>query len=139
MALIRDGISLEVREEITQRDKAMAGDLVFVLTPATVTRPATSATWTRDVLVELKSADGKLHDWFTKSITSGVSIANTSTLGTATISSTTLNIVNGKAVVTVTGSAHAWVAEETDTLTVAQATILGTTVAAKTSVQTFTA
>lgn len=139
MALTREGISLEIREEITQRDKAMAGDMVWVLTPSTVTPAPTSSAWTRDVLVELQSADGKLHDWFTKSIANGNSIADTSTAGTASIASTTLSIVNGKAVVTVSGDEADWLDTETDTYTVAEAIILGYTIAAKTSVETFTA
>ncbi len=38
-----------------------------------------------------------------------------------------------------TGSAHAWVADETATVTIAQKTILGTTVASKTHVTTIVA
>lgn len=130
------GIQPELREEITLRDKAMAGDMIFVVSPATCTRTATEEAWTRKVAVELQTAAGEIHTWLNKSITSGVSIADTSTAGTASIASTTLTFVNGKATVTVTGSAHAWLADETNTLTIAQATILGYTIASKTSVET---
>lgn len=128
-----------LRDAIDQRDKALSGDILWVLTPSTVAPAPTAAAWTRDVVVELQSADGELHSWFNDAITTGVSIADDSTAGTATIASTTLTIVNGRAVVTVTGDEAAWLDTETDTLTVAQATILGYTVAAKTSVETFTA
>lgn len=127
-----------LREAMVLRDKAMSGDIVWVLTPATVTPVPTSAAWTRDVLVELKTAAGEVHTWFDDAIATGVSIADDSTAGTASIVSTTLTIVNGKAVITVSGDAQDWLNTETDTLTVAEATILGYTIAAKTSVETFT-
>lgn len=117
--------------------KAAKGDIVFKCYPATVNRVATSAAWTRDVRIRLETASGDLHEWFTGDIASGVSIADTSSAGTAAIPSTTLSFKDGEAVVRVTGSAHAWLVGETDTLTVAQATIMGATVSAKTSVQTF--
>lgn len=133
------GIQPEVKDEFALRDKAMAGDLVFVVTPATVAPVPRATAWTRTVTVMLKTAAGEVHEWFNKAITTGVSIGDTSALGTATIPSTTLTFTNGVATVVVSGSAHAWTNTETDTLTVAQATILGYTVASKTSVETFTA
>lgn len=128
-----------LRDAMALRDKALAGDIVWVVDPATVTPAPTAAAWTRTVTVTLETAAGELHDWFSKAITSGVSIADDSTAGTATIPSTTLTVTNGKATVVVSGDEAAWLDTETDTLTVAQATILGYTVAAKTSVETFTA
>jgi hypothetical protein len=118
--------------------KGLSGDLVFKCTPATVTPVPVSAAWTRTVVVTLETAAGEVHKWFNKAIATGVSIADTSTAGTATIPSTTLTFIDGKATVVITGSAHAWLNSEIDTLTVAQATILGYTVASKTSVETFT-
>lgn len=131
--------SVALKKEMALRDKAAAGDLVWVCTPSTVAPAPTSSAWTRDVVVTLETAAGEVHSWFDKSITSGVSIADTSTAGTASIASTTLVIKNGKATVTVSGDEQDWLDTETDTLTVAEATILGATVAAKTSVETFTA
>jgi len=131
--------SIPLKKEMAFRDAAAAGDLVWVLTPATVAHEATTAAWTRDVTVTLETAAGDVHTWFDKAISTGVSIADTSTAGTATIAATTLTIKNGKAIITVTGDAAAWNDTQTDTLTVAQATIMGATVAAKTSVETFTA
>jgi len=132
------GIQPRVRDAFALRDKAMAGDLVFVVTPATVAPVPRATAWTRTVTVYLKTAAGEIHTWFNKAITTGVSIADTSSAGTATIPATTLTFVEGKATVVVSGDAQAWLNTETDTLTVAQATILGYTVAAKTSVETFT-
>lgn len=140
MSFIKEsGLPPALRDEQNLRDKAMAGDLVFVCTPATVDRKAASTAWSRTVVVELKTAAGEVHTWFNKAIATGVSIADTSTAGTATIPSTTLTFVNGRASVVVSSVAAAWVAEETNTLTVAQATILGYTVASKTSVETIIA
>ena len=128
-----------LRDAINVRDKAMSGDIVWVVSPATVAPAPTAAAWTRTVNIELQTAAGEVHEWFTDAITSGVSIADTSTAGTASIPATTLTITNGKGSVVVSGDEAAWLDTETDTLTVAEATILGTTVAAKTSVETFTA
>jgi hypothetical protein len=132
------GLSPELNRELALRDDALAGDMLFVVSPATVTPAPTSAIWTRTVIVELQNANGEVHHWFNKAITSGVSIANTSSAGTATIPATTLTFVDGKATVVVSGDAESWLNSETDTLTVAEATILGYTIAAKTSVETFT-
>ena len=140
MSAIKDRIGIQpaVREELALRDKAMAGDIVWVVTPATVTPVPTAAAWTRNVVVELQTAAGEVHSWFSKAIATGVSVGDTSTAGTATIPATTLTVVNGRVVVTVSGDAADWLNTETDTLTVAEATIMGYTVAAKTSVETFT-
>lgn len=132
------GLAPIMRSEIGLRDNAMAGDMVFVVTPATVSTPATAALWTRTVKVQLQNAAGKLHSWFNKAIATGVSIADTSAAGTATITSTTLTFVDGEATVVVSGDAAAWNAAQTDTLTITAATVLGYTVASKTSVETFT-
>jgi hypothetical protein len=88
------------------------------------------------VTIELQNANGDVHSWFTKNIASGCSVGDTSSAGTASIPDTTLRFVNGRATKVVTGSNSAWLEGDTDTLTVAQATILGATVASKTSVET---
>lgn len=134
----KSGIQPAVRDELKLRDKALSGDILFVVDPATVTPVPTSSAWTRTVTVTLETAAGEIHEWFNKAITSGVSIADTSTAGTATIPSTTLTFTNGKATVVVSGDEADWLDTETDTLTVAEATILGYTIASKTSVETFT-
>lgn len=115
---------------------ACAGDMQIEIVPTTKTRAATSAAWTRTVKLRLKNTAGQTHDWFNKSVSTAVSIADTSTAGTATIPSTTLVWVNGEASVVVSGSANAWVAAETNTLTVANMTVMGYTVTGGTSVET---
>jgi hypothetical protein len=131
------GIAPELRAEIALRDKALSGDMLWVCTPATVTPVPTAAAWTREVVVTLETAAGEVHTWFNKSIASGRSVGDTGG-GTASIASTTLVVVDGKNVTTVSGTEATWANTETDTLTITAATILGVTVGAKTSVETFT-
>jgi hypothetical protein len=127
-------------KEARLRDEAANGDILWVVTPATVTPSPTAAAWTRNVEVQAQNAAGEIHTWLDVAITTGVAIADGSTAGTATIPSTTLTIVKGKAVVVVSGDAADWLDAETDTLTVAEYTgFAGQTMAAKTSVETFTA
>lgn len=87
---------------------AMAGDMVWVATPSTPTKAPTASVWTRDVLVELQNANGDVHQWFNKVISSGISVGDTSSAGTASIVTTDLTIVNGAATVVVSGDAQAW-------------------------------
>ena len=130
------GIQRAVRNEFYLRDKALSGDLVWVVTPSTVVVVPTEVDWTRTVVVELQTAAGEVHTWFSDEIASGNSIANTGD-GTASIVSEILTIVNGRADVVVSG-VDGWDNTNTDTYTVAEATILNATVSAVTSVETFT-
>ena len=135
----KSGIQPAVRDELKLRDKALSGDIVMVIDPETVTPLPTAAAWTRNVTISIETATGEVHDWLSRAYTTTLSIADTSTAGTATIASTTLTLVNGKATVAVSGDAAAWLNTETDTLTVANITVLGYTVTGGTSVETFTA
>jgi len=104
----RQGIQPAVKDEMLLRDKAASGDIVFVVSPSTVSTSPTAAAWTRTVGVEVQTAAGEVHNWYSKAITTGVSIAATSNAGTATIPSTTLTFDEGKASVVVSGDAAAW-------------------------------
>jgi len=129
-----------VNKRARMLQEALKGDILFVLAPSAVAPLPTSSAWTRNVEVTVENAAGEVHDWFTEAITSGVSIADGSTAGTASIVSTTLSIVRGRVTVVVAGDAQDWLDTETDTLTVAEYTgIAGQTMAVKTSVETFTA
>jgi len=132
-------LPLAVRDVLVAMAEAMQGDMVLVVSPATDAPSPTAAAWTQDVKVRLETAAGRLHSWFTGDVTTGVSIADTSTAGTASIASTTLSFEGGEAVFAVSGDAEAWLDTETVTATIAEMTIMGNTVAAKTSVLTFTA
>jgi hypothetical protein len=120
------------------RAAAMSGDIVMTITPETVTPAPTSAAWTRDVVVSIENAAGDVHTWLTQDYTTTVSIADTSTAGTASIASTTLSISEGVATITVSGDAADWLDTETDTLTIGNITVMGYTVSGGTSVETFT-
>jgi len=132
----RIGIQPAVQDELELRDKAMSGDLVLSISPTTVAPSPTSAAWTRNVVIELQTAAGEKHSWYSADLS--VSIADTSTAGTASITDTTPAMVNGRCVVVVSGDAQDWLNTETDTLTVNNQTVLGKTVTGGTSVETFT-
>jgi len=100
-----DGTRLNALLNILQ--SAISGDLAFSVSPATVASSATSSAWTRTVTISLVDSDGNVQTWFTKDITTGVSIADSSA-GTATIPSTTLTFVNGVATVVISGNAASW-------------------------------
>lgn len=103
---VPDGIRLS--DLINLMNDALCGDLVFVVTPSTLASDATAAAWTRTVTIELQNAAGDVQKWFNKAITTGVSIADTSSAGVASIPSTTLTFVEGVATVVVSGTAAAW-------------------------------
>lgn len=133
------GVQPELREYLGAVEKAMSGDIVMVIEPETVAPAPTSAAWTRNVKISIQTATGEVHTWLNAAYTTTLSIADTSTAGTASIVSTTLTIVNGEAIVVVSGDAADWLDTETDTLTVGNITVLGVTVTGGTSVETFTA
>ncbi len=134
--LTRKGIQLATRQEMALRDKALSGDMVLSITPATVAPAPRATAWTRTVTIRLKDAAGNVHTWYNGTLT--VSIADDSTAGTATITDTTPNMVNGVCTVVISGDAQDWLNTETDTLTVSNQAILGYTVIGGTSVETFT-
>jgi len=118
---------------------ALQGDILFVVTPAVLTSAPTALAWTRNVSVTVENAAGEVHEWFEEAIVTGVSVGDTSTAGTASIDSTTLTFVNGKANVVVSGDAAAWLNAETVTVTVPQYTgFASETLTVKTSVDTYT-
>lgn len=131
-------LKLTPNEELNLKNKAMSGDIAMTISPATVAPAPTSSAWTRDVVVTLATAAGEVHEWLNDTYASKVSIADTSSAGTASIASTTLTLVNGQATITVSGDAQNWLNTETDTLTIADIAVLGYTITGGTSVETFT-
>lgn len=129
----------EQNTEMDMMKKAMSGNMALAISPATVAPVPTSEAWTRTVTVSLNDSSGNRHTWFNAAIASKASIGDTSSAGTASIASTTITFVDGLATIVVSGDAKAWADEETDTLTIANLTILGHTVTGGTSVETFTA
>ena len=133
------GIKPQIRRQFDLISDAAGSDIVMVISPATVAPAPLSTAWTRTVNISIENAAGDVHDWFSGSFATTLSIADTSTAGTASIASTTLVITDGVASVTVSGDAQDWLDTETDTLTIANITIMGVTVTGGTSVETFTA
>jgi hypothetical protein len=129
--------------------KALSGDFVLKVTPATATPAPTAAAWTQAAVVTLETADGEVHEWYNGPVT--LAIADTSTAGTASITPAAgaHNMTNGQLAVTIAGDAAAWLATETVTLTASMAdqdasgdtdkNLFGKAVADKTCVLTFTA
>ncbi len=111
----------------------MSGDLVLDIS-SPKDESAGSGGWTREVKIKLVDANGKVHSWFSGSGT--VSIADTSTAGTASIPDTNITFVNGIAKKKITGDAASWVAAEDATLTVDNVTILGYVITGGTAVVT---
>ncbi len=139
---VREDLSLSKNQSMTQLamiQDALQGDMVLTITPTTVAPAPNSSAWTRTVSLTLKNANGEVHDWCNMAFATTASVGDTSTAGTATIASTTVTFVKGKCDIVVSGDAEDWLTTETDTLTVANMTILGYTVTGGTSVETFTA
>lgn len=126
-------------EQMDLMSQAMSGDMVISIDPETVDRVATAAAWTRTVIVRVTNAAGQVHAWLNDAYATSAAIADDSTAGTASIPSTTLTVVNGIASVVVSGTAAAWIANETNTLTISNLTIMGYTVTGGTSVETIVA
>lgn len=129
-------------------EKALAGDMVLVLTPATTGSSAAAVTaaiggaagkYTRQVKVELKSAAGEVHEWFNGTFAIGVAEV-TAGNGVAAIadSATTVELVEGVGTVTIEYTG-AWAAADTQTLTVTGGEKLGYAISNKTSVDTLIA
>lgn len=127
-------------------EKALSGDLVLEVTPATTSNSAatvnntisTNGKFTRDVVIKLKTANGEVHTWFNG--TFAISASATTTSGTIAIAGglTDATFTEGQATVTLeyTGT---WASGETATLTVTGGSKLGYTITDKTSVDTLTA
>ena len=133
----QEGVSPVVKENFSLRDLAMAGDMVIVIDPETVTPVPTTSAWTRNVNIQVQTAAGAVHTWLDTAVASILSIGDTGG-GTASIVSTTITLVEGQTTVVVSGTEATWANGETDTLTVANMTIMGYTVTGGTSVETFT-
>ena len=118
---------------------ALSGDIVLHIDPETCERTATDEAWTRTVNLVLKNSKGKVHDWCNLTFSTKASIADDSDAGTASIASQNITFTNGKASIVVSGDAEDWLADETNTLTIASLTINGNTVTGGTSVETIVA
>jgi len=92
------------------------------------------APYSRDVLVTLETAEGETHEWFSGTVPVTVE-EGTGGDGVASIATVNPAMVNGQMTIAVTLQ-KTWAENDTNTLNVTQKTVLGYTVAAKTSVET---
>ncbi len=127
--------SEELAKEIAALGDGMVGKIALSF-KTTDTKTATTEAWTKTLIIEAVNPDGDVHTWLNQSFTTRLSIADTSTAGTASIVSTTITFVDGVATIVISGSAHAWVAAETVTLTIANITLNGYTITGGTHVIT---
>lgn len=133
------GIKPQLRDYLALQEKALAGDIVMVIDPETAGTSATTEDFTRNVVISIETAAGEIHEWVNASFATTLAIAEvTAGDGVASIVSTTLTLVEGKATVVVSGTGT-WAADDTNTLTVSNITLGGVTVTAGTSVDTIVA
>ena len=86
-------------------NKAMAGDMVWVITPPVIFgTPPTAVDWSREVTIELQTAAGEVHEWYDETLAAGVGIADDATGDAALADGTVLDIVEGRGTVTVEGT-----------------------------------
>jgi len=135
----RNVTEVTANEQTNLMAKAMAGDIVLSILPATVDRVSTDEAWSREVSIVAKTAAGEIHYWLDKAFATSLAASTDSVAGTASVDSATLTLVKGQATVTVSGDAEAWLEDETNTLTVSDLTIMGYTVTGGTSVETIVA
>lgn len=141
-------VSKEYFEYMRQIEKALAGDIVLSVTPATLGSSAAKIAaavaddaekFVRTVKFELKDAAGNIHTWFNGDI--ALTIAETTAGdGTASIadSATEVSLVEGVGSIDIE-YIGTWAAADTSTLTTTQRDITGVTITAKTSVDTVVA
>ena len=143
MSKLSSTTSHSLGKQNARRQEAMAGDMIYAASPAAVTTTPAVATAGSDrtVKVSLTNANGDVHEWYNATVTSSVTIADTSSAGTASVDTTTATYVNGVASFVVSTDAAAWLATETNTLAIAMKDIMGYTIAAvaAASVDTITA
>ena len=139
------GLAPHLRDQIELRDGALTGDMIYTVTPATTASSAAAVNaaiggaagkFTRDVVIELTNAAGTRHTWanFTADIAASETTAGDGTSDTEG-SVSTLAIVNGVGTITLE-YIGTWTQADDQTLTVSAETIMGYTVAQKTSVDT---
>ncbi len=129
-------------------ENAMSGDINLVVTPSTLGSSATKVNaaiagdegkFIRIVVFKLKDTAGNIHSWFNGDIS--ISVAETTAgSGVAAISeeATKVTLIEGVGSIDIEYTGE-WAAADTCTLTTTQKTIMGVTIAAKTSVDTLVA
>lgn len=109
------GFQPELRKILDAQADFNADNVVVVVDRANVTPAPTSAIWSYVVPFHLEGGTSGEIIPFTGTI--GAGVADTSSAGTAAVSSATPSVVNGVGSVTISGDAAAWLDTETATLT----------------------
>lgn len=132
------GIQPELRAYLEDIEGALNGDILMSISPATTGTAATSTAFTRDITVSIVNAAGDTLEWVNAAFTTTVSEAvDTAGSGDSTIP-TTLTLVNGVAVVTLSCTG-AWAEADTSTVTIGNIVLGGIAVTGGTSVDTIIA
>jgi hypothetical protein len=133
------GIQPELREYLEGVEDALNGDVLMDISPSATGSDPTTADFTRDVTITIVNAAGETLEWVNAAFTTTASIAEvTNGNGAASIASTTLTLVDGVAVITVSCTGT-WIENDTSTLTIANIILAGVTVTAGTSIDTIVA
>lgn len=103
----------------------LADDVSVVCMPANVTPAPTSAAWSYVVPFEIRSE--RTGTVLPINGTIGAGAGDTSTAGTASVSSATPKVYMGRGSVTLSGDAAAWLNTETATLTITYTNLRGGT------------
>ena len=116
------GVQPQLRKRLESQAKFNAEDIAVVVIPANVAPEPTAAVWSYLVKFEIQAADGTVQPY---TGTIGAGAGDTSSAGTAAVSTATPAVVNGKGEVTLSGDAAAWLNTETATLTLTYTTAYG--------------
>lgn len=120
----RGGIPPKQREFDTGMSKMVSNDdVVVVVERANVTTPATAAAWVYTVPFHLETTAGETIP-YNGTIGAG---ASDDSAGTASVSSATPSVVNGRGTVNLIGDAAAWNAGQVATLTLTHTNLRGGT------------
>lgn len=116
---------LELREYMENVGDLLADDVTVYVMPSNPSLPATSSAWSYTVPFEIRSA--RTGNVLPINGTIAATVGDTSTAGTATVSSATPTVFMGRGTVNLIGDAAAWVAAETATLTLTYTNLRGGT------------
>jgi hypothetical protein len=127
------------------RTISVAGQMSFGKDADSDAQAPTSEAWEFTFDVWIEDSAGNVMEWVNGAYASTLTIADTSTAGTATVKdgntdhATTLTFTDGRAKVTIMGDAAAWLDTETATATIGNLTINGETVTGGDCIMTITA
>jgi hypothetical protein len=120
-----DGLPPRMKEIVSAQAELFSDRTTVVIDRANVTPAPTAAAWTYTVPFRLVGETSGLVLPYTGTI--AATVADTSTSGTATVSSASPTITMGSGTVNILGDAQAWLNAETATLTLTYTNLRGGT------------